>query len=131
MAPGLLVNVHVPLAGNEFNTTLPVAEAHVGWVIVPMVGLVGIAIAALIVTLAEGTDVHPEGIVTAYVYIPLASPVIVVLDPEPVLIVPKGVLVNVQVPDAGNPFNTTLPVDVEQFGCVTVPTIGAVGADPG
>ena len=27
---GVLVNVHVPLAGNEFNITLPVANVHVG-----------------------------------------------------------------------------------------------------
>ena len=35
----------------------------------------------------------------------------------------------VHVPDAGRPFNTTLPVEAEQEeGCVIVPTIGAVGA---
>ena len=35
----------------------------------------------------------------------------------------------VHVPEAGRPFNTTLPVEAEQEeGCVIVPTIGAVGA---
>jgi hypothetical protein len=42
-APGLRVNVHVPVDGNPFNTTLPVATVHVGWVIVPAVGAVGMA----------------------------------------------------------------------------------------
>ena len=64
--PGILVKVHVPVAGKEFNTTVPVAIAHVGWVTVPIDGVVGIAHAALIVTFAEGTDVHPGATVTAY-----------------------------------------------------------------
>jgi hypothetical protein len=33
----------------------------------------------------------------------------------------------VQMPDEGNPFNTTLPVDTEQLGWIMVPAIGAVG----
>ena len=37
--PGVLVKVHAPL-GNPFKTTLAVTNAHVGWVIVPMVGAV-------------------------------------------------------------------------------------------
>ena len=28
--PGVLVSVHVPVAGNPFKTTLPVATLHVG-----------------------------------------------------------------------------------------------------
>ncbi len=38
--PGLIVTVHVP-AGKPLSATLPVARAHVGCVIVPMVGAVG------------------------------------------------------------------------------------------
>lgn len=38
IAPGLRVNVHVPVEGKPLNTTLPVATEHVGWVIVPKVG---------------------------------------------------------------------------------------------
>jgi hypothetical protein len=35
----------------------------------------------------------------------------------------------VQIPVAGSPFNITLPVvAIHEEGCVTVPTIGAVGA---
>jgi hypothetical protein len=54
--------------------------------------------------------------------------VIVELVPVPVVVVPPGVQVNVQVPVAGRPFNTTLPVAEAQVGCVMVPTVGAVGA---
>lgn len=49
----------------------------------------------------------------------------VVLEPLPVIA--PGLIV--QVPVAGRPFNTTLPIgDVHEEGCVTVPIIGAVGA---
>jgi hypothetical protein len=51
----------------------------------------------------------------------------VVLVPDPVVIVPPGVLVNVHVPVAGKPLNITLPVGRVQVGCVIVPTAGAVG----
>ena len=51
-------------AGNPFNTTLPVATVHVGWVIVPMVGAVGVAGCALITTLADAGEVHPAAFVT-------------------------------------------------------------------
>jgi len=43
------------------------------------------------------------------------------------VVVPPGDLVNVQVPDEGNPLNATLPVAMAQLGCVIVPTIGAEG----
>ena len=39
-----LVNVQVPVAGKPLMITLPVARAHVGWVIVPTVGAVGKAV---------------------------------------------------------------------------------------
>ena len=45
----------------------------------------------------------------------------------PAEVVPPGVLVNVQIPVAGKPLNTTLPVAKVQVGCVIAPTIGAVG----
>ena len=47
--------------------------------------------------------------------------------PEPVVVVPPGDLVSVQVPVAGKPFKTTLPVAKVQVGWVIVPTVGAVG----
>jgi len=40
----------------------------------------------------------------------------VTLVPLPVVIVPPGVLINVQVPEAGNPLKTTLPVETAQDG---------------
>ena len=51
------------------------------------------------------------------------------LVPVPVDVIAPGVLVNVQLPEAGKPFNTTLPVDIAQVGWVIVPTVGAVGDD--
>jgi hypothetical protein len=42
-APGLLVNVHVPVDGNPLNATLPVATVQVGWVMVPTAGALGVA----------------------------------------------------------------------------------------
>jgi hypothetical protein len=62
--PGVLVNVHVPVAGKPFNTTLPVDRAHVGCVIVPIVGAVGAAGWVLITTLADDAEIHPAALVT-------------------------------------------------------------------
>ena len=39
--PGVLVKVHVPVAGKPLNTILPVPIAQVGWVMIPTVGAVG------------------------------------------------------------------------------------------
>jgi hypothetical protein len=50
-----------------------------------------------------------------------------VLVPVPVVVVPPGVRVKVQLPVAGKPFKITLPVATEQVGWVIVPTVGAVG----
>ena len=41
-APGVRINVQVPLEGNPLSTTLPVASVHVGWVIAPTTGAVGV-----------------------------------------------------------------------------------------
>jgi hypothetical protein len=49
----------------------------------------------------------------------------VVLVPVPEVVVPPGFLVKVQVPVAGNPLKTTLPVGTEHVGCVILPAIGA------
>jgi len=63
-APGVLVNVQLPVAGKPFNTTLPVAIAQVGWVMVPTVGAVGDDGCAVITTLAEAGETQPEALVT-------------------------------------------------------------------
>ena len=68
IAPGDRVSVQVPAAGRPFSTTLPVATAQVGWVMVPIAGADGVAGCALITTFAEATEVHPEmPSVTVYV----------------------------------------------------------------
>jgi hypothetical protein len=124
---GVLVNVHVPVSGNPFRRALPVATAHVGWVIVPTVGAVGVNGCVLITTSAETGDMHPETFVTVKVYVPAGITDTVVLVPVPEVVIPPGVLVKVQVSVAGKPFNTALPVATVQVGWVIVPTSGAVG----
>ena len=49
--------------GNPLNTTLP-AAAHVGWVIKPTTGAIGVTGCALITTSADATEVHPAVLVT-------------------------------------------------------------------
>jgi hypothetical protein len=120
IAPGLIV--HVP-AGKPFSTTLPVARAQVGCVIVPTVGADGAAGCALMTTFADTDEVHPAALVTVKLYVPAAIPDIVVLVVEPAIA--PGLIVHVP---AGKSFSTTLPVAKAQVGCVIVPTIGAVGA---
>jgi hypothetical protein len=61
IAPGLTVQVP---EGKPFNTTLPVATVHVGCVMVPIVGAVGVGGCVLITTLAEATEVQPAALVT-------------------------------------------------------------------
>jgi hypothetical protein len=41
--PGVRVIVQSPVDGNPVNATLPVATEHVGWVIAPKTGTVGVA----------------------------------------------------------------------------------------
>ena len=85
----------------------------------------------IITTLADPAEVHPAELVTAQVYVPDTIPVIVELVPVPVVVAPPGAMVNVHVPVAGKPFNTTLPVETVQVGRVMVPTVGAVGTEGG
>jgi hypothetical protein len=40
--PGFLVKVHSPEAGSPVSCTLPVETLHVGWIIVPTAGAVGV-----------------------------------------------------------------------------------------
>ena len=51
----------------------------------------------------------------------------VVFVPVPVVVLPPGLLVRVQVPEAGRPLSITVPVETPQVGCVMVPTDGAPG----
>jgi hypothetical protein len=49
--------------GNPFNTTLPVATVQVGWVMVSTVGVPGVDGCALMTTLPDTSDVHPDALV--------------------------------------------------------------------
>ena len=51
--------------GNPFNTTLPVATVQVGWVMVPIVGIVGVDGCALMTTLSDADEIQPDALVTA------------------------------------------------------------------
>jgi hypothetical protein len=114
--PGFLVKVQVPEAGKPLNKTLPVATAQVGWVIVPTEGAAGVFGCALMTTLADGTEVHPEAFVTVKVNVPAGMPATFVLVPVPEVVIPPGDLVKVQFPEAGKPLNNTLPVASAQVG---------------
>jgi hypothetical protein len=67
VAPPVRVNVHVPVAGRPLNATLPVATEQVGCVIVPVTGAEGVSGLALMTTLADAGEVHPEALVTVKV----------------------------------------------------------------
>ena len=56
--------VQVPVAGKPFKTTLPVASAQVGWVMVPTVGAVGEDGWEVITTLVDDGETQPEALVT-------------------------------------------------------------------
>jgi len=57
-APGRRVNVQPPVDGNPDNTTLPVGDGHVGAVIVPITGGVGVAGWVFITTNPDAGEVH-------------------------------------------------------------------------
>jgi len=59
--------VHVPVAGKPDKTTLPVATAQVGCVIVPTIAADGVEGCVLMATLAEAGEIHPEELVTVKV----------------------------------------------------------------
>ena len=64
MAPGLIVQFP---DGKPYNSTLPVAKAHVGCVIIPTVGAGGVAGWALITTGVDTVEVHADALVTVNV----------------------------------------------------------------
>lgn len=123
MKPGLIVQV--PVAGRPLNTTVPVGDAHEdGCVIAPTKGIVDVPGASFMTTLPEGAEVQPAESATVKLYVPGLRPEIVVVVPVPVI--DPGLIV--QVPEAGKPFKTTLPVGAAQErGWVIVPGDGAEG----
>ena len=83
ISPGSCVNVQVPFAGKLSRNTLPVSTVHVGWVTVPIDGDAGVIGCTLITTGADSSEVHPETLVTAKVYVLGANSDMVVLVPIP------------------------------------------------
>lgn len=65
--PGDRVRVQVPVEGRPFRTTLPVATLHVGWIIDPITGAVGVEGWTLITTLPDATELHPSEFFTVKV----------------------------------------------------------------
>jgi len=72
--------------------------------------------------LAVAGDMQPNEFVTVKAYVPAAIPDMILLAPVPTIA--PGLII--QFP-AGKPFNTTLPVDIAQVGCVIAPKVGAKG----
>ena len=58
-------------------------------------------------------------------YVPAGRVDIVILVPVPVEVTLPGLRVIVHDPYAGSPFRTTLPVAIEQVGCVILQGTGA------
>jgi hypothetical protein len=96
-------------------------------VIVPTPGASGGIGCEGITTFEEGTDKHPSFDVTVKLYVPVWSPVIVVLVPLPVEDTVPGYRIIVHVPEEGKPDSTTLPDGNAQVGGEIVPTVGAGG----
>ena len=115
ITPGKRVIVQVPVAGKPFRITLPVETMQVGCVIVPVTGAGGVDGSALMITFDDATEVQPAR-VTVKEYVPVPIPETVALVPVPGANAPPGMRVRVQVPVAGKPFNTTLPVATAHVG---------------
>ena len=60
--PGVAVTVQVPEAGRSLKATLPVEVEHVGWVMVPTVGVVG-APGSLKVAFTPVAEVQPLAVI--------------------------------------------------------------------
>lgn len=73
---GLRVKVHVPLDGNPFNTTLPVAVSQVGCVIVPINGAAGSGLTVREYVSLASSQGDPRGlsVVTVITTVDPASP---------------------------------------------------------
>ena len=54
----------MPVAGKPFNTTVPEGISQFGCVTLSMVGVEGAMGCALIITSADGSDIHPAALVT-------------------------------------------------------------------
>ena len=89
---------------------VPVPTAHVGSTIVN-VGVAGAPGAKLMTMPDDAGEIHPAALVTVKLYVPVASPEMVVLAPVPAI--DPGLMVHVP---AGRPLRTTLPVATAHVG---------------
>ena len=114
--PGDAVIVQLP-AGSPDKSTLPVGVIQDGCVIPPTIGALGAVGIAFKTAFNVAVEVQPELLVTVKLYVPEATnPVTVVVMPEPETL-PLGEILTVQLPLAGNPDKSTLPVFDKQLGC--------------
>jgi hypothetical protein len=98
-------------AGKPLKTTEPDGDIQVGCVMEPIVGIAGVVGCAFITTCCDAAEVQPDELVTVKLYVPLKRLLMVVLEPDPLML--PGLIVQF---DEGNPLNTTDPVDVLQVG---------------
>ena len=90
-------------------------------------GIAGTVSCGSMITFPDDAEVHPDALATVKLYVPAGSPDMVVLLPDPEVVVPPGFLVSVQLPAEGKPPRVTLPVGNMHVGCMIVPTVGAEG----
>ena len=75
--PGVAVTVQVPEAGRSLKATLPVEVEHVGWVMVPTVGVVG-APGSLKVAFTPVAEVQPLAVICKSLYVPAVAVMVAV-----------------------------------------------------
>ena len=80
LPPGLAVTVQSPKLGRPLRATLPVLILHVGWVIVPTTGAVGMPTIVTDVVVDTGRQPPDAGVVYVTVYVP-AVLVLGVIEP--------------------------------------------------
>jgi hypothetical protein len=110
--PGEMLSLQLP-EGSPLRAMLPVGVWHVGCVMFPITGADGES-GALSTASAEAGDVQPCA-VTVKVYVPAASPVTVVVVPDPSRVRLPGEILSVQLSE-GSPLRATLPVLFWQVG---------------
>jgi len=123
---GVLVKVHVPVAGRPLKVTLPVDTAQEGCTINPTTGAGRPAGCAGITTSSDVGETQLEAFLTEKLNVPDGIPEIVAVVVVPGVSTLPGVRLTVQLP-AGSPESTTLPVATAQEGAVIAPTNGAAG----
>ena len=84
------MSLHVPEVGSPLRTTLPVETVYVGCVIVPTTGAEGVGGCEFIMTFDDTRDVQPDSSLTVKLYVPVGSPVTVVIVPVPVVVIPPA-----------------------------------------